>query len=77
MRGKIMVTDNLEDIMSRLAGCRALLYMLHAAAEVNAISGDALGGVSDLLDNICRYFQADIEAAVDCTEKAATALDPS
>jgi len=73
MKGKIMTADNLEDITNRLAGCRALLYMLHEAAEVSVISCGALGGVSDLLDSICRDFQADIDAADDCIEKGATA----
>ena len=66
-RGKIMAEGNLEDIMERLQGCLALLHLLYESVGVSAISGDAVNGVRDLLEMICRDFQADIDAAEDYT----------
>lgn len=60
---KIMSGGNLDNIMTRLNGCRALLYLLYESAGSSAISEDAISGVCDLLEMICRDFQADIEAA--------------
>ncbi len=37
MNDKIMATGNLEDIMHRLAGCQALLYMLYETAGASTI----------------------------------------
>ena len=64
---RIMAGGNLDNIMTRLNGCRALLCLLHKSAGVSAISADAINGVCDLLDTICRDFQADIDAAEDYT----------
>lgn len=68
MKGKIMTTGNLEDITNRLAGCQALLYVLCESASASSISENAVRGVSDLLDSICRDRQADIDAAEDYVE---------
>ncbi len=35
MNGKIMMKDHLENITDRLAGCRALLYLLYQEAGVS------------------------------------------
>lgn len=67
---KIMAGGNLENIMERLIGCRALLsslYLLYGSAGASSISKDAISGVCDLLEMICRDFQADIESAEDYT----------
>lgn len=62
---KIMAGDNLENIMRRLRGSLALLNHLYEIAGATSISEDALGGMCDLLDGICKDFQADIDAAED------------
>lgn len=64
---KIMAGGNLDNIMTRLNGCRALLYLLYESVGVSTISADAISGVCDLLEMICRDFQADIDAAEDYT----------
>ena len=66
---KIMAGGNLENIMTRLKGCRALLYFLYESAGARVISEDVLSGVCDLLEIIYRDFQADIDAAEDYTEE--------
>ena len=62
---KIMAGGNLDNIMERLNGCRALLCALCEIAGTSRISEEALFGVTDLLEMICRDFQADIDAAED------------
>jgi len=64
---KIMAGGNLENIMDRLNGCRAVLYALYEIAGTSAVSENALYGACDLLEMICRDFQADIDAAEDYT----------
>ena len=64
---KIMAGDNLDNIMGRLRGCIALLSVLYGNAGTSETSEDALGGLRDLLECICRDFQADIDAAEDYT----------
>lgn len=61
---KIMAGGNLENIMSRLVYCNALLDALVGAMGDNSMA-DALAGVHDLLNSINRDFQADIDAAED------------
>ncbi len=39
---KIMTRDKLEDIMTRLNGCRALLYLPYESAGVSVISEDTI-----------------------------------
>ena len=75
MTGKnlLIPQGNLEDIMTRLNGCRALLYLLYESAGSSSVSDDAINGVSDLLEMICRDFQADIDAAEVRTEKGVPA----
>ena len=63
MRGKIMTCGNLENILNRLAGARALVCVLAENSSTSVTSEDALNGVADLLEAICRDFQADIDAA--------------
>lgn len=70
---KIMAWGNLDKIMAQLNGCRALLYLLYESAGASAISEDAISGVCDLLEMICRDFQTDIDAAEDYTGKEAEA----
>ena len=60
--GVIMSAGNLEDIMGRLICCSALLDALIAAMGDNRMV-DPLSGVHDLLEVICRDFQADIDLA--------------
>lgn len=69
--GKIVAGGSLENIMGRLNGLLALLYLLHESAEANCISEDAVGGLCDLLETICRDFQAGIDAAEDYVERGA------
>lgn len=64
MNDKIMAAGNLEDIVSRLTCCNALLFTVHMNMTDGHIC-NALGGVCDLLESICRDFRADIEAAED------------
>lgn len=66
---KIMGEGNLENIMTRLIGCRALLCLLCEDAMVKAVSAEALSGVCDLLETICRDFRADIDSAGDYAER--------
>lgn len=70
---KIMAGGNLDNIVSRLNGCRALVDTLREIVGVSTISEEALGGISDLLEMICRDFQADIDAAEDYTGEGANA----
>ena len=65
MTGKVMTVGNLDYIVTRLNGCRALVDMLCEVAGVSTIPEAALSGISDLLDVICRDFQADIDSAED------------
>ncbi|MCM1234385.1 MAG: hypothetical protein NC489_30155 [Ruminococcus flavefaciens] len=59
----ILTVGNLEDITLRLNSCRALFRTLHAEAERGSLSAEALYGACDLLDSICRDFEADIDGA--------------
>lgn len=63
-----MSHDALGDIMSRLIYCGALLDTLIGAMGENGMV-NALSGVHDLLNCICRDFQADIDCAELCAEK--------
>lgn len=65
MNDKIMSMGNMEDIVKRLNGCRSLLYMLGEVAEASTVPVEAIDGISDLLNSICRDLCADIEIAVD------------
>lgn len=65
----LMHVDSLQEIMERLKGGCALLQAIYDSAVVATISKDALGGMCDLLESICRDFQADIECAEHCAEK--------
>lgn len=64
---KIMAGGNLENIVSRLTGCQLLLCILVESAEYSTTRVEVLQGVADLLESICRDFQADIDAAEDYT----------
>ena len=63
MRCKIMTVGSLEDTLGRLAGARALVCVLAEHSSTSVTPEDALNGVADLLEAICRDFQADIDAA--------------
>jgi len=69
---KIMAGGNLENIMVRLHGCKGVIKAIGSAIPDDAIVSDALYGAADLLEMICRDFQADIDAAEDYTGKGAT-----
>lgn len=71
MNDKIMAGGNLDNIVARLNGCRALLYLLYKSAGTSTISEYAINGVCDLLEMICRDFQADIDSAEDYIGKGA------
>ena len=62
-RGEIMTGISLENIVDRVAGARALVCVLAENSSISATPEDALNGVSDLLEAICRDLQADIDAA--------------
>lgn len=68
---KIMAGGNLDNIVARLTYCGALLDALIAAMGDNKMV-DALSGVHDLLNSICRDFQADIDGAEDYIGEAAS-----
>lgn len=70
MSSKIMNTENLCDILDRLKGCSALLDVLYEIAGTSSIREEAICGVRDLLDSICKDFSGDIDSAADCDEKA-------
>lgn len=70
---KLMAVGNLENIMNRINGCRSLVDMLMKVAGTFAIPVDALSGISDLLETICRDFQADIDCADDAVDTRKTA----
>lgn len=63
MRCKIMTVSSLENSTERLKGVLALVYLLCEIVEVSSIPEDAVRGVADLLETVCRDFQADIDAA--------------
>lgn len=65
---KIMAGGNLENIAARLTYCGALLDALIGAMGENSMV-DALSGVHDLLNSICRDFQADIDGTEDYTRE--------
>lgn len=65
---KIMSVGNLDDIVERLKGCKALIHTLCENASMSVTSEDALRGVSDLLSCITRDLEADIAAAEDYQE---------
>ncbi len=65
MNDKIMAGGNLDNIVARLTYCGALLDALIGAMDDNRMV-DALAGAHDLLNSICRDFQADIDSAEDC-----------
>lgn len=64
-----VMTDNLTDIMQRLIGCRALVNALYEMAGSSAVPAAAISGIYDLLDCICRDFQADIDCVEEYTMK--------
>lgn len=66
---KIMAGGNLEEILNRLTGCRAVLDVIHEAAQENPLK-DAIAGACDMLRSICMDFEADISAAEDYPEQA-------
>ena len=70
---KIMAGSNLDNIMARLNGCRALVDTLREVVGVSTITEEAVGGISDLLEMICRDFQADIDGAEDYAGEEAQA----
>ncbi len=69
---KIMAGDNLDNIMTRLTCCCALLDAVRWSMDSGGNMEDALYGATDQLRCICRDFQADIDAAEDYTGKEAT-----
>lgn len=72
MNDKIMAGGNLENTVNRLTGCRILLYILAEQAECSETPTEALQSVADLLESICKDFQADIDAAGNYTGEAQT-----
>lgn len=70
MRGKVLTRYTLENNMDRLKGCRSLLSTLHMLSGTTEISEDALYGACDLLDGICKDFQAAIDTAEDYAGEA-------
>lgn len=62
MNDKIMAGGNLENIMNRLNRCCALLDAVTAGSTVSV---EAVGGIRDLLKDICVDFQADLDGAED------------
>lgn len=70
MNNKIMNRENLEDILRRLNGCASLIFMLCEVVEHSTISDDALRGVGDLLESICKDFLAELKSAEDFGGKA-------
>lgn len=61
---KIMAGGKLDNIVGRLIHCRAVLDTLIMAMGDDPLA-DAVAGVCDLLESICRDFQADIDGAED------------
>ena len=62
MRCKIMTVGSLEDTLGRLAGARALVCVLAEHSSTSVTPEDALNGAADLLEAICRDFQAERRA---------------
>lgn len=63
MRCKIMTVGSLENTLDRLSRARALVCVLAENSSTSVTPEDALNGVADLLEAVCRDFQADIDAA--------------
>lgn len=64
-RDKIMAGGNLENTVNRLSCCCAMLDIVHANMNGDSQCIDALCGCRDLLELICRDFEADIASAED------------
>ena len=62
--GKIMAGGNLENILSRMVCCCAVLNAVRESDIENPLT-DALAGASDLLGRICDDFEAEISDAED------------
>lgn len=67
LEDKIMAGGNLDDIVARLTYCGALLDALISVMGDNEMV-DALAGAHDLLNSICRDFQAAIDSAENYTK---------
>ena len=65
---KIMAEENLDNIMGRLNGCRAVFDVIHANMASGENCADAFYRACDFLESICRDLQADIDAAEDYIE---------
>ena len=70
----IMHADSLQEIMQRLKCSIALMYALYETAGVSDVSEAALSGMCDLLECICRDFQAHVECAELCAESSREAM---
>lgn len=68
LNDKIMAGVNLQNIVTRLTYCCVLLKIVHGNMESGDIRASAIGGVSDLLESICKDFRADIEGAEDANK---------
>lgn len=71
MREICIPCSNLDDIVTRLYGCWSVLKAIQVNAEDDPIVADAIYGAADLLNSICRDFQADIDCSEVQTEKEA------
>lgn len=71
MREICIPCSNLDDIVTRLHGCWSVLKAIQVNAEDDPIVADAIYGAADLLNSICRDFQADIDCSEVQTKKEA------
>jgi len=69
VNNKIMSGDTLEDILTHLIECRALLRLLAGSAELDDIAANAVNGVCNLLDAIYLDCQAYTNAFYACYVK--------
>ena len=66
---EIKAANQLDDIVYRLGGCRALLQALCVNAETSATSANALESLGELLNYIIQDLQAAVSAAGDYSGK--------
>lgn len=67
----VMSKDNLEELLTRIFGCKAVMETINKALPKGVLYSDALYGAIDLLDHIGKDFDADIACAEICAERGA------
>ena len=67
---KVMCTENLEDIITRIGSLRAVLGLIHNQLQREKTAADALYSAMDTLKHIETDLAADLGSAPDASEEA-------